>query len=152
VASSGAPTPWCRVETHLGASPFALLALLLTTVACQPPTTTKDAPLTPESKAYVANLKLSEVAMKATESYSGQVITEIEGKITNAGQRTVDRAVVACVFYDSINQLVLRARVPIVSKPLRPGETKSFRLPFDNIPPSWNNQLPRLVIAQIQLS
>ena len=42
-----------------------------------------------------------------------------------------------CVFYDPYGQLVLRKRVPIVSARmggLKPGETKSFRLPFDELP------------------
>jgi hypothetical protein len=32
---------------------------------------------------------------------------------------------------------------------LKPAETKAFRLPFDNIPQGWNNQMPQLVIAGI---
>jgi len=42
------------------------------------------APLSADAKAYVRNLQLSEVTMKATESYVGQTVTEIEGKIANA--------------------------------------------------------------------
>jgi hypothetical protein len=33
---------------------------------------------------------------------------------------------------------------------LKPGESKPFRLPFDDIPESWNNEIPRLVIASVQ--
>ena len=47
----------------------------------------------------------------------------------------------------------LRERVPIVGQKtgvVKPGETKSFRLAFDTIPESWNQDLPQLVIAQIQ--
>ncbi len=44
-------------------------------------------------------------------------------------------------------------RVPIVrrvkGKPFQPGETRPFRLPFDNIPSGWNQVLPQLVIARI---
>jgi hypothetical protein len=125
-------------------------ALALGGVSCR--REQKREPLTAEGKAYVSNLKLTEVAMKATESYAGQVITEILGKVTNAGNRTVYSAEVSCIFYDSINQMVLRERVPIVKTPLKPGETRSFRLPFDDIPSSWNSQMPQLVIAQIRLS
>ena len=56
------------------------------------------------------------------------------------------------MFYDPYGQLVLRSRVPIVSPKmggLAPGEFKSFRLAFDDIPESWNQALPQLVIAQI---
>lgn len=127
--------------------PFPLVMVC----ACRAPARNQDT-LTAEGKAYVRNLKLSGVGMKADESYAGQVITEITGTITNSGDRVVEHADVACVFYDSINQLVLRERVPIVKAPLKPGETRSFRLPFDDIPSSWNNQMPQLVIAQIKLS
>jgi hypothetical protein len=49
--------------------------------------------------------------------------------------------------------VVLRERVPIVRRQLgglNPGQTKDFRLAFDNIPESWNQVMPQLVIAQIQ--
>jgi hypothetical protein len=126
-----------------------LAPLLLLACGSQPK---PGGPITPEAKAYVRNLKLSEISLKATESFSHQMLTEIEGKITNAGDRTVEYAEVACVFYDTIGQVVLRERAAIVRRPLKPGETRPFRLPFDDIPQSWNNQLPQLVIAQLIFS
>lgn len=107
-------------------------------------------PLTPEAKAYVRNLRLSDVTMKATKSYLSQMITEIEGKIGNVGDRSLQSIELNCAFYDSYSQLVLRERVTIVRSGLKPGETKSFRLPFDAIPQSWNQQMPQLVIAGIK--
>lgn len=107
-------------------------------------------PLTPEAKAYVRNLQLSEVTMKATDSYVNQTITEIEGKIANSGDRTVKVAEVFCIFYNSYGEMILRDRVPIVKTPLKPGESREFRLPFDTIPSTWNNQMPQLVIARIE--
>lgn len=115
--------------------------------------TPADAPLTPEAKAYVGNLKLSDVDIKANKSYLNQMVVEINGKIGNAGDRALDTVEIYCVFYDSYGQLVLRSRVPIVSPRmggLKPGETKSFRLPFDEIPESWNQQMPQLVIAGVK--
>lgn len=112
-----------------------------------------DAPLTPEAKAYVKSLTLSDVDIKANKSYLNQMIVEINGKIGNAGDRALDTVEIYCVFYDSYGQLVLRSRVPIVSPRmggLKPGETKSFRLPFDEIPDSWNQQMPQLVIAGVK--
>jgi len=109
-------------------------------------------PLTADAKAYVRNLQLADVSMKATESYVGQTVTEIEGKITNAGNRNVMQAEVNCIFYNVYGEVVLRERVPIVKGDLKPGETRNFRLPFDDIPASWNNQMPQLVIARIEFS
>ena len=44
------------------------------------------APLSADAKAYVRNLQLTDVTMKATESYVGQTVTEIEGKIAQFRQ------------------------------------------------------------------
>jgi hypothetical protein len=112
-----------------------------------------DAPLTPEAKAYVRNLQLSDVDIKANKSYLNQMVVEINGRIANAGDRPLDTVEIYCVFYDSYNQMVLKSRVPIVSPRmggLKPGETKSFRLPFDEIPDSWNQAMPQLVIAGVK--
>ena len=109
-------------------------------------------PLSADAKAYVRNLQLSDVTMKATESYVGQTVTEIEGKIGNSGTRTIQHADVYCVFYNSFGQVILRERVPIVATGLKPGETRAFRLPFDDIPGGWNNQMPQLVIAHIEFA
>jgi hypothetical protein len=114
--------------------------------------TTSSTTLTSEAKAYVRNLKLGEVSMKATESYVGQTVTEIEGKLTNAGDRAVKRADVYCIFYNAYGEVVIRERVPIVSSPIKPGETRAFRLPFDDIPDGWNHQMPQLVIASIEFA
>lgn len=87
--------------------------------------------------------------MKAADSYARQTLTEIEGTIKNSGDRTVNRVDVFCMFYDSSGILVLKERTGIVKKTLKPGESRKFRLAFDDIPQSWNNQMPALVIAQV---
>ena len=109
----------------------------------------KEPPLTPEGKAYVRHLPLSEVTMKSAESYARQTLTEVEGKVQNNGDRTVSRVDVYCMFYDGRGMLVLKERAGLIKNVLKPGETRHFRLAFDDIPESWNNQMPSLVIAQV---
>ena len=109
-------------------------------------------PITAEAKAYVHNLQLMDVDMQKHESYMKQAVVEITGKIGNNGNRELREVEINCVFYDPYGQLVLRSRVPIVSRKmggLAPGEIKNFRLAFDDIPDSWNQALPQLVIAHI---
>jgi hypothetical protein len=134
------------VERRTALSIVAALSLLPCSCSQAPQ---QEPPLTAEGKAYVRNLQLSDVGMKATESYAKQTLTEIEGNVKNAGNRVVNRVDVFCLFYDRSGVLVLRERVPMIKKTLRPGETRRFRLAFDDIPESWNNQLPHLVIAQV---
>ena len=126
------------------------LFLYLDRVSHQPPPL--PAPLTGEAKAYTRNLQLQDVDMQKHESYLKQQVVEITGKIGNNGSRTLRVVEINCVFYDAYGQVVLRERVPIVSRKiggLAPGEIKNFRLAFDDIPESWNQSLPQLVIAQI---
>jgi hypothetical protein len=107
----------------------------------------------------VRNLQLADVGMKGTDCYVGQTIVEIVGNITNGGARGLDTVEIYCIFYDAYGQLVLRKRLPIVgggvhgkTGGLKPGETKAFRLPFDELPQSWNQAMPQLVIAGMKFS
>ena len=142
--------------------PFAIMGVLVLIgggffyyIQFTPPKSVPEAPLSQEAKAYVGNLKLSDVDMKASKNYFSQMLVEIEGKIGNAGDRNLDSVEIYCVFYDVYGQLVLRQKLPIVSPStggLKPGETKSFRLPFDQIPESWNQRMPQMVIANAKFS
>jgi hypothetical protein len=111
-----------------------------------------DSPATPEAKAYVRNLGLADVEMKASESFADRRVIEILGKITNKGDRPVKEVALTCIFSDVAGQFVHREKSALVRAkegPLRPGEVRSFRLPFDTIPNTWNQALPQMVIAQV---
>ena len=110
-------------------------------------------PLTGDARAYARNLKLTNVEMKAHESYLKQSVVEIVGNIQNVGDRVVKTVEINCVFYDSYGQVVLRKRVPIVSAKIgavAPEQIKPFRLAFDNVPESWNQVMPHLEMAGIE--
>jgi hypothetical protein len=161
VASEIFPPQGAKKEFRLGVPVYVGIALALLSMGIFLYTqyiakhANQDAPLTPEAKAYVKNLQLSDVSIKANKSYLNQMVVEINGKIGNAGDRPLDTVEIYCIFYDSYGQMVLRSRVPIVSPRMggsKPGETKSFRLPFDEIPESWNQAMPQLVIAGVKFN
>lgn len=114
--------------------------------------TEQEAPASGEAKAYVRNLQLSDVNMKASENFMRQQVVEITGKIANSGQRTLDSVAVYCLFYGVDGREIYRERVPIFrsgTAPLKPNEVRDFRLPFDSLPDGWNQAMPKMVIAQI---
>lgn len=105
-----------------------------------------------EAKAYLPNLQLSGVSMKATENFMKQQVVEIEGEVANKGPRPLQSVQVYCLFSGIDGREVYRERVPIVpatTAPLKPGEVRNFRLAFDSLPDTWNQALPRMAIAQI---
>jgi hypothetical protein len=120
-------------------------------------------PLTGPAKEYVRFLRFVSAdglspespKMEAHESYLKQSVVEITGNIQNTGDRVLDLVEINCVFYDAYGQVVLRERVPIVSRKmgkLAPRETKAFRLAFDNVPEAWNQVMPSMIIARIDFS
>jgi hypothetical protein len=134
-----------------GAAGFLYLNRLSQRVPPPPP------PLTGDARAYIHNgfLKITDSDMRAHESYLKQEVVEITGNITNNGDRVLDTVEIVCVFYDAYGQVILRERVAIVSRKMQklaPGEKKRFRLAFDNVPESWNQAMPQMVIAAIDFA
>lgn len=149
---TGKRDPAMRMRLILIAVAVAIVTLLIAYLEFGPKPVAQDIPLTPEAKGYIGNLQLQDVGMQAKVDFFSQRVVEIQGKIMNSGNRGLEVVEVTCVFVNSSGQAVFRQRAPIVSKKmggLAPGETKSFRLPFDAVPDSWNRQMPQLVIAGI---
>ena len=145
------------VVVLLGAAGFLYLNYAANKPPAGPP------PLTAEAKAYLPHLAFvaadgetpESPKMEAHESYLKQSVVEITGNLRNKGDRTLDVVEINCVFYDPYGQVVLRERVSIVGRKfgkLAPGEAKPFRLAFDNVPESWNQAMPTMVIARIDFS
>jgi len=112
---------------------------------------------------YAANLAISDVAMSTADNFAGQEVTYIEGKVANKGGKTVNGALVQIIFHDSLNQVAQKETqrvmaittrepyidtAPLSSAPLRPGQTREFRLTFEHISADWNMQLPEITIAK----
>jgi hypothetical protein len=107
-----------------------------------------------EAKAYLGNLGLSDVSMQASENLVNQKVVEVLGNISNNGPRELRSIDVYCLFYGVDGNELHRERLHIVGGigtpgSLKPGATKSFRMPFDTLPDGWNQALPKMVIAQI---
>jgi hypothetical protein len=120
-----------------------------------PSTQAPDKPVSSEAKAYLSHLALSDVAMEANENFMKQRVIEVKGKLTNNGDRALQSIDVYCLFYGVNGQEIHRERLPIVnskSAPLRGGETRAFRLPFDALPDGWNQTMPKMVIAEINFT
>jgi hypothetical protein len=117
-----------------------------------PPPVKQAAPITPDAKAYVKHLALGNIEMTEAEAFNGAKLIEIKGSIGNQGDRALKQVEITCIFYDTYSQVVGRQRQPIVRAStggLKPGETKPFRLAFDDLAESWNQALPQVVIASI---
>jgi hypothetical protein len=113
---------------------------------------------------YAANLKFSDMKASAAQNFVGATVSYLDGAITNAGDKTVIHAVVQVTFKDDMGQTAQREELPIRVlrtggpydeavdlnlSPLAPGESKPFRLTFENISAQWNHAYPDLQITQV---
>ena len=114
--------------------------------------TSESASASPEARAYVKNLSLSDVKMQATENFMNQRVVEIEGQIANNGSRALSSVEIYCIFAGVDGHEIYREIVPIVQAKgasMKPHEVRPFRLPFDTLPNGWNQAMPSMAIASI---
>jgi len=100
-----------------------------------------------EQKAYFASLEFSELHMSAAENFLGNTVTYLDAQVTNRGTKTVRSLDVELNFVDTLQQVVLRETAhPLTSRltPLKPGETRAFRVTFEHMPVDWNQAPPAI--------
>ena len=117
---------------------------------------------------YADQLQISNVKMAAAQNFVGGTVTYVEGKITNAGGKTVTGAVAEVIFRNSLGEIVQKEQIPIRvlvfqgperdildlrSAPLKPGATADFRLTIEgNISADWNQGYPEVRISSVSTS
>lgn len=115
--------------------------------------------------AYAKNLAITNVRMSQSSSVVGFTQTYIDGDITNHGAETLTGITVQVVFRDFTGRVgqkntmpmdLIRTRQPSVdiepvsAAPIEPGQTRQFRLIFDHVTDSWNQQYPEIRVIAIQ--
>jgi hypothetical protein len=116
--------------------------------------------------AYAANLKVSDLKTSAAQNFAGATFSYFDGTITNTGDKTVTHAVVQVTFKDDMGQMAQLGELPVRIlridgpydeavdlnlSPLAPGQSKPFRLTFENISAQWNHAYPDLQITQVSV-
>jgi len=114
--------------------------------------------------AYAANLIISDETLSTAQNFAGQEVTYIEGKVKNNGQSTVDGGTIQIAFKNGLGEIVqresqplaiIRTRDPYIDTaslkvvPLKPGQTREFRLTFEHISADWDRQKPDLRIMRV---
>ena len=114
--------------------------------------------------AYAPNLVLTDVHMSESSSMSGGKLLYVEGHLANHGPATVTGISVQVVFSNDVkmppqmetgplNLIYMRQPYvdtrPVSASPLAPGAEADFRLAFDDVNDTWNQQMPQIRITQV---
>jgi len=113
---------------------------------------------------YAPQLAISDVQMSEADSQTGGKLIYIDGHVVNHGPATVTGVRVQVAFpndqgtpaqTETVPMNVIYMREPYVdtrpvgASPLGPGAGADFRLIFDDVNDSWNQQLPLLKLTQV---
>jgi hypothetical protein len=113
---------------------------------------------------YAANLPISSLEMSQASSMAGSQSTYVDGQITNKGDKTVSAITVQVAFHGFANPIaqketlplsLIRTRQPyidtepVIAAPIHPGETRDFRLIFDNLSQDWNQNYPEIRVISV---
>jgi hypothetical protein len=123
----------------------------------------ENASATPD--AYASQLSIGNLQMSEAANFAGGKVTYVDGTITNKGDKIVTGVNVVVTFHNDIGEppqktpmplTLIRTREPYVdiepvsAEPLKPGDSHAFRLIFDHVSPTWNQQYPTIQPMRIQ--
>jgi hypothetical protein len=112
--------------------------------------------------AYASNLVVSGLQVSQSESLSGGRSTYVDGHVMNHGDKTVTAATIEAQFAGGAQPQTLTAPVsvirtrepyvdtePMSTAPLAPGAQADFRLIFEGVNDSWDQQTPTLRVVEV---
>jgi hypothetical protein len=114
---------------------------------------------------YAANLTISNLQMSEASSVAGAKSTYLDGLIANHGSQTVSGLTVQVAFHDFTGQFARNETMPLFlirthqpyidtepvsAAPIGPGESREFRLIFDNVPENWNQNYPEIRVIEVK--
>lgn len=114
---------------------------------------------------YAASLQTSDLHLSTAQNFVGGQVTYLEGRVANAGDRTVVAADVQAIFRNSMGEVVDQQTQPLrvaaaplghpdfvalSAAPLVPNKIAEFRLTFEHISADWNMGFPELKFVAVQ--
>ncbi len=155
-------TPWAAILAG-GLLLLVVVGALVFLTRSEPPA----APVAPAAvtpHAYGEKLQLNGLKMTEVENFVGGNVTYLEGNLINGGDRTVAGVSVQVVFRNSLGEVAQRETlavkvhqqvgtytdvVDMKTAPLKPGESRGFRLTFDHVSADWNRVYPELTVVAV---
>ena len=108
-----------------------------------------------EAESYKPKIELTHIGLAKGESFLGDHVYYIEGRVKNLGNRVVQRIELTFFFKDSLNQVVLKeSRKAVEYKGgggLEPQQSNNFQVAFEHLPKDWNHIIPEVEVNKIVL-
>jgi Protein of unknown function (DUF2393) len=115
--------------------------------------------------AYAGSLAITGIEMSTSDTFNGGQLLYIDAHITNNGAKTVSGITVQTIFANDLKYppqvetgplMLIRTRDPEVDtepvsrEPLKPGDSREFRLIFEHVYTDWNQTYPDIHVTSVQ--
>ncbi|HEY2645469.1 MAG TPA: hypothetical protein VGI34_00760 [Candidatus Acidoferrales bacterium] len=111
-----------------------------------------DRPLVvgPAEQAYSSQIHFLEPKMSRAANFLNQEVTYVFCTVENSGDRKVHQIEVTVEFHDPFKQVILRDKQRLflsTAPPFMPGQQRDVQIPYEHIPPQWDNDFPSIVVT-----
>lgn len=135
--------------------PIIVVLLLVTSTGCGQKVSDSSSQATAaEEESYKSKIELTHIGLAKGESFLGDHVYYIEGKVKNLGNRVVQRIELTFSFKDNLNQVVLkesRKALEYKGGGLEPQQSNNFQVAFEHLPKDWNRIIPDVEVNKIVL-
>jgi hypothetical protein len=110
----------------------------------------KPLPKGPEELAYAPQIHFLEPKMSRAANFLNQEVTYVFCTVENDGNRKVQQIEITIEFHDPFNQVILRDKQRLflpTAPPFLPSQQRDVQIPYEHIPPQWNNVFPSIVVS-----
>lgn len=150
-------TPWAPIGIGVAVVVLVVGALIFFSRSGAPAASDKPHP-------YAASLKVTDLRLSAAENFVGGSVTYLDGKLTNAGDKTVNGVSVELTFHNTLGEVVQREpmRVMVLDEsgpyadirdlrtaPLAPGQSRPIRLTLEHISADWDRAAPGIKVTSV---
>jgi hypothetical protein len=110
----------------------------------------KPLPNGPEELAYASQIHFLEPKMSRAANFLNQEVTYVFCTVENSGDRKGQQIEITIEFHDPFNQVILRDKQRLflpTAPPFMPGQQRDVQIPYEHIPPQWNNVFPSIAVS-----
>ena len=135
------------------AASIAIAVAALAGCGGSPKQAAKSAP-TAQEEAYLQNIQITPGRVEAAKNFLNHTVTTVHGTLANNGRKTVLYVEISLTFSDIEGKPIEQKTAAPVSGntlPLKPGETRPFKVSFDQVPAMWNQAVPRMAPVRVKL-
>ncbi len=114
------------------------------------PQVEKPLPMGPAETAYAQQIRFLDPKMSRAANFLNQEVTYIFFTVDNAGDHKIQQIEVTVEFHDPFNQVILRDKQRLFldnAAPFLPGQQRDVQIPYEHIPPQWNEVFPSIAVS-----